>query len=143
MKIRQFAGALLLAGSLAACSSMPGGSPHGYSSARSGFGVVESVQTVNSDSPGILGTIGGAVVGGLLGHQIGSGTGQTAATIAGAAGGAYAGREVERRARGGDSSYKILVRMEDGTYQTVEQERQPGLRAGDRVRVEGGVVTPY
>jgi outer membrane lipoprotein SlyB len=90
----------------------------------------------------MLGAIGGAVVGGLLGSQIGSGRGQTAATIAGAAGGALAGREIERRTRGGDDIFKIFVRMDDGTYQAIAQESAPVVRPGDRVRVYDGVVTP-
>lgn len=134
---------LLLAASIAGCSAMPGTSGGiDNSSVRSGYGTVEGVQSVDRNSPGIIGAIGGAVVGGLLGHQIGSGSGQTAATIAGAAGGAYAGREVERRTQGGADSYKIFVRMDDGSYQAVLQESQPALRAGDRVRVQNGVVTP-
>lgn len=112
------------------------------SAVRSGYGTVESVQTVDRNNPGVLGAIGGAVVGGLLGSQIGSGSGQTAATIAGAAGGALAGREIERRTRGGNDIYKIFVRMDDGTYQAVAQEAVPVVRPGDRVRVDGGVVTP-
>jgi outer membrane lipoprotein SlyB len=131
---------------LAGCSTT---SDTGYSSTgadtgqvRSGYGTVESVETVDRNNPGVIGAIGGAVVGGLIGNQIGSGRGNTAATIAGAAGGALAGREVERRVRKGDDLFKIFVRMDDGSYQAVAQETQPYLRPGDRVRVENGVVTP-
>ncbi|MCC6534786.1 MAG: glycine zipper 2TM domain-containing protein [Burkholderiales bacterium] len=135
---------MLLALSLAACTTA-GTTPTGVSSSsevRSGYGTVESVQRVDRDNVGLLGTIGGAVVGGLLGNQIGSGRGQTAATIAGAAGGAYAGREIERRTRSASDVFKIYVRMDDGSYQAIAQETHPALRAGDRVRVENGVVTP-
>jgi outer membrane lipoprotein SlyB len=146
--------AALVSGTLAACAST---SDPGYydtsaapvdsrrvdnSAVHSGYGTVESVQTVDRKNPGLLGTIGGAVVGGLLGNQIGSGTGQTAATIAGAAGGALAGREIERRARSDDELYKIFVRMDDGSYQAIAQESTPMVRPGDRVRVRNGVVTP-
>lgn len=135
--------ALILALGLAACSNMPGtGTGIDNSQVRSGYGTVESVEVVDRSNPGLLGTIGGAVVGGLLGHQIGSGSGNTAATIAGAAGGAVAGREIERRTRGGNDIFKIYVRMDDGTYQAIAQESAPALRPGDRVRVENGVVTP-
>ncbi len=135
--------ALLVSLSLAACSSFPGGSTGmDNSRVRNGYGTVESVEVVDRNNPGLLGTIGGAVVGGLLGHQIGSGSGNTAATIAGAAGGALAGREVEKRARGGSEAYKIYVRMDDGTYQAIGQESPTLLRPGDRVRVENGVVQP-
>jgi len=145
--------ALALSATLGACAntSTPGGTYGTYdtgtsrvdnSAVHTGYGTVESVQTVDRSNPGILGAIGGAVVGGLLGHQIGSGTGQTAATVAGAAGGALAGREIERRARSDDQLYKIFVRMDDGTYQAIAQESAPVVRPGDRVRVWNGVVTP-
>lgn len=134
---------LLVSLSLAACSNMPGTtSGLDSSEVRDGYGTVESVEVVDRNNPGLLGTIGGAVVGGLLGNQIGSGSGNTAATIAGAAGGAIAGREVERRTRGGSDVYKIYVRMDDGSYQAVAQESATLLRPGDRVWVENGVVRP-
>jgi outer membrane lipoprotein SlyB len=139
---------LLVSLSLGACSTTSDTGSYGGSTGadngqvRSGYGTVESVQTVDRNNPGVIGAIGGAVVGGLLGNQIGSGSGNTAATIAGAAGGAIAGREVERRVRKGDDLFKIFVRMDDGSYQAVAQETQPYLRPGDRVRVENGVVTP-
>ena len=134
---------LLLAFGFAACSTTPGYNNSGINSqVRSGLGTVESVEVVDRNNPGLLGTIGGAVVGGLLGNQIGSGSGNTAATIAGAAGGAVAGREIERRTRSGGEMFKIYVRMDDGSYQAIAQETSPPLRPGDRVRVENGVVTP-
>lgn len=110
------------------------------SGVRAGYGTVESVERVARSNLGVLGTLGGAVVGGLLGHQVGSGRGNTAATIAGAAGGAYAGREIERRTRGDGDAYRIVVRMDDGSYQAVGQEAQPNVRQGDRVRVQNGAV---
>jgi outer membrane lipoprotein SlyB len=133
---------LLVSLSLAACSNMPGTSGSDNNQVRNGYGTVESVEVVDRNNPGLLGTIGGAVVGGLLGNQIGSGSGNTAATIAGAAGGAFAGREIERRTRDGSDIYKIYVRMDDGTYQAIAQDAAPLLRAGDRVWVENGVVRP-
>jgi outer membrane lipoprotein SlyB len=141
---------LLVSFSLGACSTASDTGPYGNTGStgvdngqvRSGFGTVESVESVDRRNPGVMGAIGGAVVGGLIGNQIGSGSGNTAATIAGAAGGALAGREVERRVRKGDDLFKIFVRMDDGTYQAIAQETQPYLRPGDRVRVDNGVVTP-
>lgn len=112
------------------------------SNVRSGYGTVESVERVSRSNMGVLGTIGGAVVGGLLGHQIGSGRGNTAATVAGAAGGAIAGREIERRTRGDSEAYRVVVRMDDGSYQAVGQDAQPALRQGDRVVISNGVVRP-
>lgn len=107
---------------------------------RSGYGVVESVQLMNRDDPSLLGTVAGGVVGGVLGHQIGSGRGQTAATIAGAVGGAYAGNQIEQRAKTHSDIYKITVRMDDGSYQTTTQATDGGVRAGDRVYVQDGIV---
>lgn len=147
MKLKTLLIAVLLTLGLAACSTTPysgTGSTGGIDTAnvRSGFGTVESVERVDRANVGILGTIGGAVVGGLLGSQIGGGSGQTAATIAGAAGGAYAGREVEKRTRGGSDVYKIYIRMDDGSYQAVAQDTAPVFRQGDRVRIQNGIVSP-
>ena len=146
MKAVRFLAAMLFALSVAACTTTGPGPTNSAgidnSSVRSGYGTVESVERVDRDNVGILGTISGAVIGGLLGHQVGSGRGQTAATIAGAAGGAYAGREIERRTRTSGDAYKISVRMDDGTYQALAQESPTPLRRGDRVRIQNGVVTP-
>ncbi len=146
MKAMKFCTAMLLALAMAACTTTGTGLGSSgtldNSSVRSGYGTVESVETVDRDNVGILGTISGAVIGGLLGHQVGSGRGQTAATIAGAAGGAYAGREIERRTRTSGDVYKIYVRMDDGSYQAVAQDSPTPVRRGDRVRIQNGVVTP-
>jgi uncharacterized protein YcfJ len=47
------------------------------------------------------GMVVGALVGGLLGNQVGGGDGRKVATVAGLVGGGYAGREIDRRHRGG------------------------------------------
>lgn len=147
MKHRAVLLSLLLTFGLSACGTTGPGT-FGPSAAidnsavRSGFGTVETVERVERSNMGLLGTLGGAVVGGLLGHQIGSGSGNTAATIAGAAGGAYAGREIERRTRGGEDAYRIVVRMDDGSYQAVGQASAPVVRQGDRVRIQNGNIVP-
>lgn len=146
MTLRAILLSLLFTLGLAACSTtgpgMMGSSNIDNSAVRSGYGTVETVERVERSNMGLLGTLGGAVVGGLLGHQIGSGSGNTAATIAGAAGGAYAGREIERRTRGGEDAYRIVVRMDDGSYQAVGQASAPIVRRGDRVRIQNGNVVP-
>jgi outer membrane lipoprotein SlyB len=105
-------------------------------------GTVESVQKVErtEKSKGIAGTpvtpgmaIGG-VVGGVLGNQIGGGSGRGAATVLGAAGGAYAGHQIERHNHR-YIAYVMKVRMDDGSWRTVEQ-RTPIAR-GSHVIVEG------
>lgn len=105
-----------------------------------GFGVVQSIDMIPREQAAIgVGTIAGAVVGGVLGNQIGSGTGRTAATVAGVAGGAMAGRALERGGQQ-DQVYRITLRMDDGTVQSLVQEASPSLRPGDRIRINNGVI---
>jgi outer membrane lipoprotein SlyB len=85
----------------------------------------------------------GGIVGGLIGHQIGSGTGNTVATVAGAAGGAYAGNQIQQRRRTDNETFRVTVRMDNGSYQTVTQENITDLRTGDRVRVDGNNISRY
>ncbi|MBI1890082.1 MAG: glycine zipper 2TM domain-containing protein [Burkholderiales bacterium] len=150
-KLQVIAGAIA-ALSLAACgttnSPYPPGIYPGTASAPvtnvpntviAGYGVVQGIDLVPRESAGIgAGTIAGAVVGGVLGNQVGSGTGRTAATIAGAAGGAMAGHQIEKGAQ--SQAYRITMRMDDGTVQSIVQESQPTLRIGDRIRIVNGVV---
>lgn len=145
---------------LTGCGTM--GDPFGTSSAKptdtgstaySGYGVVQSIELVQQSttaSTGIGGTgigvgaIAGAVVGGVLGNQVGDGTGQTVATVAGAAGGAYVGNEIEKSQRQKTAdAYKVTVRMDSGSHQTVIQATNAGLRVGDRVRIDNDTVQRY
>ena len=105
-------------------------------------GVVESVQQVTrtEKTKGIAGTkvtpgmaIGG-IVGGVLGNQVGGGVGKGAATVVGAAGGAYAGHEIERHNHR-YTAYVMHIRMEDGTYRTIEQ--RTALARGSHVVIDG------
>lgn len=109
-----------------------------------GYGVVQGIDLVPRESAaaGIgVGTVAGAVVGGALGSQVGSGRGRTAATVAGAAGGALAGRAMEGSAQPQGHVYRLTLRMDDGTVQSLVQESQPSLRIGDRIRIgSNGVV---
>ncbi|WP_051109954.1 glycine zipper 2TM domain-containing protein [Massilia niastensis] len=103
--------------------------------------VVEAVNVIEVSGDGnYLGTIGGAVAGGLLGSQVGSGSGRKAATVAGAVGGALAGRQIEKNMRS-SQRYEVVVRYANsGATQAIQYENDPGFRAGDRVRVNGGVL---
>lgn len=129
-------------------STYPSGSTYPASGTSAnvvaGYGVVQGIDLMprESASRGIgVGTVAGAVVGGLIGNQIGSGSGNTAATIAGAAGGALAGRAIENnRAQPSGQVYRITLRMDDGTVQSLVQESQPSLRIGDRIRINNGVI---
>ncbi len=105
-------------------------------------GVVEAINEIEVEGKGgFLGMIAGGVAGGLLGSQIGSGRGTTAAQIAGAAGGALAGNEIEKRMRK-SKHFEVVVRLENGGTQTISYPTPPGLRVGDRVRVENGALVP-
>ena len=115
----------------------------------SGYGVVQSIELVQHEKSGIggsgigLGTIAGAVIGGVVGSQIGGGSGKTVATVVGAAGGGYVGHEIENRQQQTEDTYKITVRMENGSYQSLLQSTHSGFRVGDRVRFNNGVLERY
>ena len=106
-------------------------------------GTVEAVNLIEVKGEGsYLGTIGGGVVGALLGSQVGGGNGRTAAEIAGALGGAYAGRAIEANTRK-STHYEVVVRMQNGTTQTIAYAAEPGYRVGDKVKINGGVIVRY
>ncbi|HVK95716.1 MAG TPA: glycine zipper 2TM domain-containing protein [Noviherbaspirillum sp.] len=134
---------------LAACGSSPdnmsntGSSsvPVTASSSATGYGVVQAIDLVPREQAGIgLGTVAGAVVGGVLGSQVGSGSGRTAATVAGVAGGALAGHALENKGNTSGQVYRMAVRMDNGTVQTLVQEQSPGVQIGERVRLDNGVI---
>jgi len=103
-------------------------------------GVVEAINVIEVKGDGsYIGMIGGGVVGALLGSQVGHGTGTTVAEVAGAAGGAWAGNEIEKRIKT-SKHYDVVVRLENGSAQTVSYATQPTLGIGTRVRVENGVL---
>jgi outer membrane lipoprotein SlyB len=142
------AGALALAGCAQQPSYQSQGYPsqgypqHSHASRGANLGTVEQIEVINrGDSSNLAGTVIGGVVGGLIGHQIGSGTGRTVATIAGATGGAYLGNRIENRRRGPNETFRVSVRMHDGSTQTVVTDNVSDLQTGDRVRVEGNAIT--
>lgn len=110
-----------------------------------GYGVVDSIQVVNTGGQGGLGAgaLIGGVVGGILGNQVGSGTGRGVATAAGVVGGAVAGNQLEQRSKTAGTAYQIGVRMDNGAYQTFTQESIGDLNIGNRVRIENGRVYRY
>lgn len=109
------------------------------------YGVVQSIDLVrlDSSSPLGVGTIAGAVVGGILGNQVGGGSGNTAATVLGAAGGAYAGHQLEKRNQQTTDAFKLTIRMNDGSYQSLTQTSNADIRVGDRVQIANGVARRY
>lgn len=103
-------------------------------------GVIESVREVNAKGKGSgLGAIGGAVVGGVLGNQVGAGRGKDVMTVVGAAGGALAGNEVEKRVKS-TRSYRVTVRLSDGSSRVITEARQPTWHTGDKVKVINGAI---
>jgi outer membrane lipoprotein SlyB len=107
-----------------------------------------TVETVNvvqvQGNAGYLGTVGGAVVGGLLGSQVGSGNGRTAAQIAGVVGGAAVGRNIDNNnaaKAAPNQRYEVVVRYPNGATKAVTYENDPGLRVGDKVRVDNNLLT--
>lgn len=107
-----------------------------------------TVETVNliqvQGNAGYIGTVGGALVGGLLGSQIGSGNGRTAAQIAGLVGGAAVGRNIDNNNAanaGPNQHYEVTVRYPNGATKAITYANDPGLRVGDKVRVDNNVLT--
>ena len=103
-------------------------------------GHVTGVQVVESEKPTSgLGAVGGAVVGGLLGNQIGSGNGRILGTVAGAAAGGFGGNYAEKKLNT-NKSYRVSVRMDDGSHRTFTYQNPPGVEVGQRVHLERGVL---
>jgi outer membrane lipoprotein SlyB len=135
--------AVALISGCANTDSRPVSSPSYSSSYPSGYGVVDAIDVIRGGGDRIgAGTIVGGIVGGVLGHQVGSGRGNDAATVAGGIGGAVVGHEIEKSNRAQDI-YRIRVRMDNGGYQTVDQESANDLRVGDRARLENDRVYRY
>lgn len=96
-------------------------------------GVVESVQEVKEKGHGTgLGAVAGGVVGGVVGNQFGKNS-----RIIGAIGGALVGHQIERDVRS-TVDYKVVVRMEDGSRETVTQAQS--VPVGTHVTVHNGVL---
>ena len=99
-------------------------------------GKIKSIEAFTTNRSGTGGAVAGAVVGGLLGNQVGGGSGKTVATVAGAAGGAYAGKKIAENSE--KTRYRVVVRMEDGRLETVEQSSVKDLKVGTSVRIKNG-----
>lgn len=100
-------------------------------------GVIESIQAVETSAQTSgVGAVAGGVTGAVVGNQFGRGSGRTAMTVLGAAGGALAGNAIEKNAKK-QVSYRVLLRMDDGSRRTVMQSSPPVANPGDRVRLVG------
>ena len=161
---RSFAivGAVVLAGSLAACGhnrSAPqpqysGGYSGGYQSAPAypnnpagtEYGRVSNIEVLQGRSQGQTsgaGAVLGAVVGGFLGNQIGKGSGRAAATGVGILGGAVAGNAIEGRNNSQEyaQGYRLSVQLDQGGYRAYDVSSPGDLRIGDRVRLYNGQIS--
>lgn len=111
-----------------------------YANQCASCGTVTAIHTValRGDATG-LGAVAGGVTGAVVGKQMGRGNGNTVMTLLGAAGGALAGNEIERNVKK-RYSYRVTVRMDDGSFRTVSQSSRPAIAVGERVRVVDGAV---
>ncbi len=106
------------------------------------MGTVDRIEVINrSGGNNAAGTIIGGIIGGLIGTQIGSGSGRTAATVIGAVGGAVAGNVIEGRRRADHETFRVTVRLDNGSMQTMTQDNINDLHTGDRVRLDGTVIS--
>jgi outer membrane lipoprotein SlyB len=101
---------------------------------------IEVIDTQQQVSGG--GAVLGAVIGGVVGNQIGRGAGNALATAAGVFGGAVAGNRLEQDHAAANSStvYRVYVDFDDGARRHFDYRDLAGLRAGERVRFEHGVL---
>jgi len=89
-----------------------------------------------------LGPVAGGIAGAVLGNQIGKGHGsRNVITVLGAAGGAFAGRAIEKQARG-TTHWEVDVRRDDGASETVRSDVAPSYQPGQRVRLIDGKLQP-
>lgn len=103
-------------------------------------GTVESIATVErpASTTGV-GAVAGGLTGALLGNQMGRGNGRTVMTLAGGAGGAYLGNRIEQNTRR-VTSYKIVVRLENGSQRTIYQNDAPSVAVGGQVQIVGNAI---
>jgi outer membrane lipoprotein SlyB len=103
-------------------------------------GVITAITPVKEEGKGTaIGVVAGGLAGLVVGNQIGQGQGKTIAKIAGAAGGALLGNKIEKKIRA-ETHYEIKVRFDNGAETTVNQDNEPTLAVGAKVRVVDGTV---
>jgi len=127
--------------SVAATKSEQNGAVRNAAAECGECGVIESIRAVTvQGKPSGVGAVTGGVVVGLLGHQVGKGTGKDLATIGGAVGGAYLGNEMEKSMKQ-HTSFRIIVRMDDGTHRTLYSSTQD-FGVGQKVKVINNRAVP-
>jgi outer membrane lipoprotein SlyB len=170
IRLASMASALVVAGTLGACSSTDLYGPNNYpvssvdpartypygtypaqpSAGYVEFGRVTNVTMISGGPPGYTpnrsaaGGVIGAIVGGVLGNQVGSGGGRAAATVLGATAGAVVGSNIGRNSAQTANSqypvYRVTVQTDSGQMRTYDVNATGDLRPGDRVRIENGVI---
>ena len=83
----------------------------------------------------------GGALGAVAGNQVGSGKGRTAATVLGGVGGAVLGNKVEQDRSEHVVGYRIHIRLDDGGTRSIQRATLDGLDVGDRVKIQGGVLS--
>lgn len=155
-RLAALTGSMALAGALVACAEQPRYPEYqsqpspGYSTYPAGdqrgveYGVVSNIEGIHARNRSSgAGAVIGAVVGGVLGNQIGGGSGRAAATVIGAVGGGVAGNAIEGRTNnnGEVEGYRITIRLDQGGQRVYDVGSPGDLRAGDRVRLNGGQIS--
>lgn len=140
-----FLAALALAGCAAPVRRVThiGEAPRSAAYSEVEYGTVRRIDLVEtSEQPTGGGAVLGGLVGGVIGNQIGHGAGRAAATVLGAFGGAAVGNNVEQNQAAAASRryYHVVVQLDHGPTRTFDYYELNGLRRGDRVRLDHGVL---
>lgn len=107
------------------------------------YGTVERIDLVETTmQPTGGGTALGALIGGVIGNRFGGGSGRAAATALGAVGGAVLGTnaECQQAAAGSAAVYRVVIDLDDGSRRSFDYSTLNGLHAGERVRLQDGLV---
>jgi outer membrane lipoprotein SlyB len=103
-------------------------------------GAVQSIEPITETHASGVGAVAGGALGGVLGHQFGKGDGKKAMTVLGAVGGAVAGHQIEKSHNAKVVGYRVQVQLDSGETRTFEPKELEGLKVGDRVRVDQGLL---
>ncbi|BFQ93910.1 glycine zipper 2TM domain-containing protein [Gallibacterium anatis] len=146
MKKITLVASLLAAVTLAGCSNSDLYSGSVYSGGQAkearavSYGRIVSVRPVTiqgeSNSQGVIGTVGGGALGGIVGSTVGGGKGQAIATAVGAIAGAVVGNKIEQKVDQ-TSGVELVIQKEDGQRIAVVQKADPSFVPGARVQIVG------
>lgn len=97
-------------------------------------GVIETVRQVT-----VKGHPSALEAGAIVGSQFGQGNGRSGISLTGTGGGSYSSPQAEMVPRT-MTTYRVVVRMDDGTARTIYQTAAPAQAVGDKVRVINGTL---